>query len=90
MAKRTADDAAAAINTLSDAAVDRENGIIQYSSGSDSSHIDGEFDTSTPIVDAFVEASGPSVYMKMTNFSAAEFGFLWTSIGSFALAKWNV
>lgn len=37
----------------------------------------------TPIIDGFVGASGPSVYMKMTNFSAAEFGFLWTSDGIF-------
>ena len=82
MAKITADDATAA--------VDRENDIIQYSSGSVSSDIDGGFEYNTPVIDAFVEASGPSVYMKMANFSAAEFEFLWTSTISLVLANWKV
>ena len=51
----------AGVNTPTDAAVDHENGIIQYSSVPDSSDIDGEINSNTPIIGAVYEASGPSV-----------------------------
>ena len=54
MPNLTADDAAAAVNTLNNAAVDRENDIIQYISGSDSSDIDGQFDSKTPVAEIAV------------------------------------
>lgn len=85
MSNFTAHEAAAPFNTLNDAAVDRKNEMEQYSSESDSSDSDGN-----PIIEAFFEACGPSAYVKMAKFRAAEFGFLWASIGCFVLANWNV
>ena len=76
MLNLTGDDAATGVNILTDAAVDRKNDMIQYSCASETCDSDGEFYCHTPIIDAFLGARCPSAYLKMTNFSAAEFGLL--------------
>ncbi|ETW04844.1 hypothetical protein H310_03967 [Aphanomyces invadans] len=51
---------------------------------------DTDLDTPAPVLDAFVQAKGPSVEHQMTNFSLTEFNLLWSDLQSTINRRWNI
>lgn len=78
-----------ALAKLCDAAAERREELNNYGENPLLKDSDDEADSSSPIMDRFVEAEGTRAVLKMTNFSAREFSKLYSRFHEFILSHWN-
>jgi len=75
---------------LSDAAERHRDGLTKYADRADSDDSDTDNDSSSPVMDTFLESGGSKAVCDMTNFTLSEFSYLWAKIQNHVLSTWNV
>ncbi|RHY82233.1 hypothetical protein DYB26_008986 [Aphanomyces astaci] len=51
---------------------------------------DEDYDSTSPVLDAFIKTRGPAVVHELTNFSLSEFNLVWKDLQSSVSQEWNV
>ena len=89
MAGLSTSEAQQALTLLADTALSRQQELLQYSADP-ANDTDDDNDSDSPIMDTFYNSGGQRAIVKMTNFNAKEFRFIYSKIEGLVSENWNV
>ena len=79
-----------ALRMLADAAIDREEDLVNCPTTAVRSESDGDSDSNAPIFDMFYQQGDSASIMKMINFDVDQFMALYEMIQEHVATNWNV
>lgn len=82
--------AASALRHLAEESARRQQELREVPKNALRAESDEEKGSESPYLDAFIERGGSAAVLEMTNFSAAEFQTLWSSVSEHILTTYNV